>query len=118
MIFKKLLDGKSHSKMELVNLVGYAGTDNKAFHNLMACMKKMGLIELKDVKERSFKIEKVAFTRKTNIQKVIKALPTYKFIKSGQGNYYRGEFKGVYIYLNYSDNSFKLLGDSSINSLF
>lgn len=56
-----------------------------------------------------FKIEKVAITRKTNIQKVIKSLPSYKFTKGGQGNFYRGEYKGVYIYLNYSDNSFKLV---------
>lgn len=56
-----------------------------------------------------FKIEKVSITRKTNIQKVIKSLPTYNFTKGGSGNFYRGEFKGVYIYLNYSDNSFKLV---------
>jgi hypothetical protein len=45
MIFAKLLDGKSHTKQELVDLVGYVGPDNKSFRNLMACMKKMGLIE-------------------------------------------------------------------------
>ena len=57
----------------------------------------------------SFKIEKISITRKTNMLKVIKALPDYKFVKGNQGNFYRGEFKGVYIYLNYSDNSFELL---------
>ncbi len=57
----------------------------------------------------SFKIEKVSIGRKTTIQKVMKSLPSYHFTKSDQGNYYRGEFKGVYIYLNYSDDTFKLL---------
>ena len=56
-----------------------------------------------------FKIEKVAITRKTNIQKVIKSLPSYKFTRGDEGNFYRGEYKGVYVYLNYSDNSFKLV---------
>jgi hypothetical protein len=53
----------------------------------------------------SFKIEKMTITRKTPIQKVMKTLPGYKFTKSGKGNSYRGEYKGVYIYLNYSFDS-------------
>ena len=53
----------------------------------------------------SFKIEKVAITRKTGIQKIMKSLPDYKFTKSPEGNSYRGEYKGVYIYLNYSTES-------------
>jgi|GEM_PF-3129450 len=53
----------------------------------------------------SFKIEKMLITRKTTIQKVQKQLPAYNFIKSGLGNSYRGEYKGVYIYLNYSKDS-------------
>lgn len=50
----------------------------------------------------SFRIEKMTITRKTPIQKVIKGLPGYKFTKSNSSNSYRGEYKGVYIYLNYS----------------
>jgi uncharacterized GH25 family protein len=42
MIFSKMLDGKSHAKKDLVKLVDYAGTDNKAFRNLMACIEKDG----------------------------------------------------------------------------
>lgn len=53
----------------------------------------------------SFKIEKMTITRKTTIQKVQKSLPTYNFTKSSSGNSYRGEYKGVYIYLNYSSDS-------------
>ncbi len=56
-----------------------------------------------------FKIEKTPITRKTSIQKVIKSLPVYNFTKGLKGNFYRGEYKGVYVYLNYSDNSFKFL---------
>ncbi|CAB9514769.1 expressed unknown protein [Seminavis robusta] len=40
-----MLDGKEHSKKELVKLAGWANTDNKAFKKLMKCMKDMGLIE-------------------------------------------------------------------------
>lgn len=51
----------------------------------------------------SFKLEKMFITRKTSIEKVMKSLPDYKFTKSSSTNSYRGEYKGVYIYLNYSD---------------
>jgi hypothetical protein len=53
----------------------------------------------------SFKIEKMTITRKTTIEKIRKSLPTYNFTKSNTGNSYRGEYKGVYIYLNYSTDS-------------
>src|SRR5687767_8317697 len=57
----------------------------------------------------SFKIEKLPITRKTNILKVIKSLPDYHFTKGSSGNFYRGEYKGVYVYLNYADESFRTL---------
>jgi hypothetical protein len=53
----------------------------------------------------SFKIEKMTITRKTTIEKIQKSLPTYNFTKSHSGNSYRGEYKGVYIYLNYSTDA-------------
>jgi hypothetical protein len=53
----------------------------------------------------SFKIETMTITRKTSIHKVLKTLPDYKFTKSSSSNSYRGEYKGVYIYLNYSKDS-------------
>jgi hypothetical protein len=34
----------------------------------------------------------------------MKTLPSYKFTKSTSTNSYRGEYKGVYVYLNYSDD--------------
>jgi hypothetical protein len=52
----------------------------------------------------SFKLEKMLITRKTSIEKVMKGLPDYKFTKGSSTNSYRGEYKGVYIYLNYSDD--------------
>jgi hypothetical protein len=52
----------------------------------------------------SFKLEKMVITRKTPIEKVMKTLPSYKFTKSTSTNSYRGEYKGVYVYLNYSDD--------------
>lgn len=53
----------------------------------------------------SFKLEKMVITRKTPIDKVIKSLPGYKFTRNGVNtNSYRGEYKGVYVYLNYSDD--------------
>lgn len=57
----------------------------------------------------TFKIESTAITRKTSIQNVIKSLPDYHFTKGDQGNFFRGEHKGIYIYLNYSDKSFKII---------
>jgi hypothetical protein len=51
----------------------------------------------------SFKLEKMLITRKTSIEKVMKTLPSYNFTKSSSNNSYRGEYKGVYVYLNYSE---------------
>ncbi len=53
----------------------------------------------------SFKLEKMTITRKTPIDKVIKTLPGYNFTKNNSStNSYRGEYKGVYVYLNYSND--------------
>jgi len=52
----------------------------------------------------SFKLEKMVINRKTSIDKIIKTLPGYNFTKNnGATNSYRGEYKGVYVYLNYSN---------------
>jgi len=66
----------------------------------------------------SFKIEKMVITRKTDISKVQKSLPNYNFVSSG-ANSYRGEYKGVYIYLNYSKDrliDFISFGTVGVNS--
>lgn len=57
----------------------------------------------------TFKIESLTIGRKTAIQKIIRWLPDYNFTKGSPGNFYRGEYKGIYVYLNYSDESYRFI---------